>query len=129
MTGECVMCYSTKQDDLFVVYVNNDYASLLESVFKTEFVTMLAKHYKQEVGQPLPMHFNDRSVSAVNQPFRATMCTPQLLEFIHKKASSYIAQYPVLRTVQSVYTVLPRQPCSLRHHLGFSGKHPATWYN
>ncbi|KAK2172541.1 hypothetical protein NP493_950g01025 [Ridgeia piscesae] len=50
---------STKQDDLFVVYVNNEYASLLESVFKTEFVTMLAKHYKQEVGQPLPMRFSD----------------------------------------------------------------------
>ena len=83
MTGECVMCYSTKQDDLFVVYVNNEYASLLESVFKTEFVTMLAKHYKQEVGQPLPMRFSDRSVSAVTHPFRATMYTPQLLEFIH----------------------------------------------
>ena len=85
MTGECVMCYSTKQDDLFVVYVTNEYASLLESVFKTEFVTMLAKHYKQEVGKPLPMRFNDRSVSAVARPFRATMCTPQLLEFIHNK--------------------------------------------
>ena len=44
------------------------------------------------------------------------------------KSSSYIAQYPVLRTVQSAlhFTSLT---CLLRHHLGFSGKHPAICSN
>ncbi|KAI0227941.1 Unconventional myosin-Ie [Lamellibrachia satsuma] len=50
---------SKKQDDMFVVYIQNEYASLLESVFKTEFVTMLAKHYLPLVGTPLLIEFND----------------------------------------------------------------------
>ena len=63
------MCYSKKQDDMFVVYVQNEYASLLESVFKTEFVTMLAKHYLPLVGTPLPIEFNDRSVTTSSVAF------------------------------------------------------------
>ena len=46
-----------------------------------------------------------------------------------KKISSYIAQYPILRIAQSAYTLLPWQTCSIRHHLNFSGKHPATCCN
>ena len=46
-----------------------------------------------------------------------------------KKVSSYIAQYPVLRTVQSALHFTSGQTCSLRHHLGFPGKHPAICYN
>ena len=45
-----------------------------------------------------------------------------------KKASSYRAQYPVLRTLKTLYTLLPWQTCSLRYHLNFSGKHPAICY-
>ena len=39
--------------------------------------------------------------------------------------SSYIAQYPVLELLKMLYTLLPWQICSIKHHLNFSGKYPA----
>ena len=51
---------STLQDDLFVVHVKDDYASLLESVFKTEFLTILAKRYKEKVQKQLRLDFAPR---------------------------------------------------------------------
>ncbi|XP_041364734.1 unconventional myosin-Ie-like [Gigantopelta aegis] len=50
---------STMQDDFFLVNVQNDYSSLLESVFKTEFLTTLFKRYKDAVSRPLTIHFSD----------------------------------------------------------------------
>ena len=51
---------STRQDDLFVVHVQNDYASLLECMFKTEFLTTLGKRYKESSGRELRIDFTDR---------------------------------------------------------------------
>ena len=51
---------STHQDDLFVVHVQDDYASLLESVFKTEFLTTLGKRYKERVQKTLHLEFLDK---------------------------------------------------------------------
>ncbi|KAK2176858.1 hypothetical protein NP493_625g00039 [Ridgeia piscesae] len=31
--------------------------------------------------------------------------------------------------LKALYTLLPWQTCSIRHHLKFSGKHPAICYN
>ena len=55
---------STKQDDVFVVFVANDDANVLESKFKTEFLTVLAKHYKSMMHRDLVIDFRDVYVSA-----------------------------------------------------------------
>ena len=54
--------FSTKQDDLFVLHVKDDYDSLLESVFKTEFLTTLSKRYKERIHKTLHLNFTDRLV-------------------------------------------------------------------
>ena len=43
-----------------------------------------------------------------------------------KEVRSYITQYPVLRTSQSVLHFTPWQTCSFQSHFNFSGKHSAT---
>ena len=53
------ICCSTKQDDVFVVYISNDDVSVLESKFKTEFLTVLAKHYKALTKRDLSIEFRD----------------------------------------------------------------------
>ncbi|KAK3098251.1 hypothetical protein FSP39_017626 [Pinctada imbricata] len=50
---------STLQDDLFIIHINNDYSSLLESVFKTEFLMTLSKKYKEKTSRELSIIFND----------------------------------------------------------------------
>ncbi|XP_002738185.2 unconventional myosin-Ie-like [Saccoglossus kowalevskii] len=57
---------STQQDDLFVVNVLNDYASLLESVFKTEFVTVLSKKFESS-NRKLTVNFNNMIEFAVKK--------------------------------------------------------------
>ena len=52
--------FSTMQDDIFVLHVQNDYASVLESVFKTEFLTLLTKRYKDKTGKDLKLTFSDK---------------------------------------------------------------------
>ena len=63
-----VFYFSTKQDDLFVLHVQDEYSSLLESIFKTEFLTTLAKHYKDRIGKPLRLDFTDRWVHKKIKP-------------------------------------------------------------
>ncbi|XP_054756570.2 unconventional myosin-Ie-like [Lytechinus pictus] len=50
---------STLQDDLFVLHVTEEYDSLLESVFKTEFLTVLDKKFQETLQQKLIVNFND----------------------------------------------------------------------
>lgn len=56
------MCYSTMQDDLMVLHIQNDYATVLESVFKTEFLSLLTKRYKDKTGKDLRLQFTDKWV-------------------------------------------------------------------
>ncbi|XP_064620363.1 unconventional myosin-Ie-like isoform X2 [Lineus longissimus] len=51
---------STLQDDFLVIYVQNEYASLVQSVFKTEFLTTLSKRYKEKVAKNLRIEFTDQ---------------------------------------------------------------------
>ena len=44
---------------MFVVYIANDDVSVLQSKFKTEFLTVLAKHYKASVKRELVIDFRD----------------------------------------------------------------------
>ncbi|XP_070543258.1 unconventional myosin-Ie-like isoform X2 [Ptychodera flava] len=50
---------STLQDDLFLLNIAGDYASLLESIFKTEFVTVLSKKYEATVSRKLKVSFSN----------------------------------------------------------------------
>ncbi|KAG8575870.1 hypothetical protein GDO81_009692 [Engystomops pustulosus] len=49
---------STFQDDFFILH-EQEYDSLLESVFKTEFISLLAKHYEEKTQRKLPLKFNN----------------------------------------------------------------------
>ena len=55
-----VFCCSTRQDGLIVLYVENDYASLLDITYKTEFLTILSKRFKERVMKELRVEFRDR---------------------------------------------------------------------
>ncbi|XP_066593037.1 unconventional myosin-Ie-like [Prorops nasuta] len=50
---------STLQDNFIVVHVKEDYASLLELVFKTEFLMTLSKIYLKETGHTLLIKFSN----------------------------------------------------------------------
>ncbi|XP_012539423.1 unconventional myosin-Ie [Monomorium pharaonis] len=50
---------STLQDNFIIIHVKEDYASLLESVFKTEFLSALSKKYLEDIGHPLNVRFNN----------------------------------------------------------------------
>jgi len=50
---------STLQDDYFLMFVQNDFASLLECVFKTEFLSTLDKRYKDKTNKDLIIKFAD----------------------------------------------------------------------
>uniref|UniRef100_A0A674KGB2 Myosin IE n=1 Tax=Terrapene triunguis TaxID=2587831 RepID=A0A674KGB2_9SAUR len=47
---------STMQDDIFILH-EQEYDSLLESVFKTEFLSLLSKRYEEKTQRKLPLKF------------------------------------------------------------------------
>ncbi|XP_077328497.1 unconventional myosin-Ie isoform X1 [Lithobates pipiens] len=49
---------STLQDDFFILH-EQEYDSLLESLFKTEFISLLSKHYEEKTQRKLPLKFNN----------------------------------------------------------------------
>ncbi|XP_012265926.2 unconventional myosin-Ie-like [Athalia rosae] len=50
---------STLQDGFVIIHTREDYASLLELVFKTEFLFALSKNYLAETGHTLNIKFNN----------------------------------------------------------------------
>ncbi|XP_011498477.1 PREDICTED: unconventional myosin-Ie-like [Ceratosolen solmsi marchali] len=50
---------STLQDDFVVIHTREDYASLLELVFKTEFLSVFNKNYIEEMGHSPNIKFNN----------------------------------------------------------------------
>ncbi|XP_063056781.1 unconventional myosin-If [Engraulis encrasicolus] len=50
---------STRQDDFFIIH-ETQYDSLLESTFKTEFLSLLCKRYEETQRSKLSLSFNDR---------------------------------------------------------------------
>ena len=54
-----VQCYSTRQDDLVVVHVTSDYSSVIETPFKTEFLVILFKRYRNLTNKNLDLEFSD----------------------------------------------------------------------
>lgn len=51
---------STRQDDVFVVHVEHEYGSVLESMFKTEFLSIISKRYKEMIKRDLHIEFADQ---------------------------------------------------------------------
>ncbi len=49
--------YSTLQDDFMILH-EEEYDSLLECVFKTEFISLLARRYEQRTQKKLPLKFS-----------------------------------------------------------------------
>ncbi|XP_041030739.1 unconventional myosin-Ie isoform X1 [Carcharodon carcharias] len=49
---------STLQDDFFILH-EQEYDSLLESVFKTEFISLLSKRYEERMQRKLPLRFSN----------------------------------------------------------------------
>ncbi|XP_017925320.2 unconventional myosin-Ie isoform X2 [Manacus vitellinus] len=49
---------STMQDDIFILH-EQEYDSLLESVFKTEFLSLLSKRYEEKTQRKLPLKFSN----------------------------------------------------------------------
>ncbi|XP_070691108.1 myosin IEb [Pempheris klunzingeri] len=49
---------STLQDDIFIVH-EEEYDSVLQSVFKTEFLSLLVKRYQEKTQRKLPLKFNN----------------------------------------------------------------------
>ena len=61
----CCVCFgSSKQDNFFLLHVENEHSSCLESVFKTELLTTLCNVYRKKTAKKLKLDFNDRLVSA-----------------------------------------------------------------
>lgn len=50
--------FSTMQDDIFILH-EQEYDSLLESVFKTEFLSLLSKRYEEKTQRKLPLKFSN----------------------------------------------------------------------
>lgn len=61
------IAFSTMQDDLFILHIQNEYASVLESIFKTEFLSLLTKRYKDKTGKELRLQFTDSLDFAVKK--------------------------------------------------------------
>lgn len=63
---------STLQDDIFIIH-QEAYDSVLQSVFKTEFLSLLVQRYQEKTHKRLPLKFNNLSV----EPVRFQMFRPQ----------------------------------------------------
>ena len=60
---------SPYQDDFIVLHVANDYDSVLESLFKTEFLHVLSKKFEARTKRKLDINFSERSVELGNLDF------------------------------------------------------------
>lgn len=53
-----VLFFSTMQDDFLILH-EQEYDSLLECVFKTEFISLLARRFEEKTQRKLPLKFNN----------------------------------------------------------------------
>lgn len=54
----CFFFSSTMQDDFLILH-EQEYDSLLECVFKTEFISLLARRFEEKTQRKLPLKFNN----------------------------------------------------------------------
>lgn len=60
LVARILIIFSILQDNFIIIHVRDDYASLLESVFKTEFLFALSKKYLEDIGHLLNVRFNNK---------------------------------------------------------------------
>ena len=48
------------QDNFLIITPVNEYATVVECEFKTEFLTTLSKRYKEAFNKPPPIDFNNQ---------------------------------------------------------------------
>lgn len=75
---------STMQDDIFILH-EQEYDSLLESVFKTEFLSLLSKRYEEKTQRKLPLKFSNTWVMAFFQWASRDKCL-----FLAAKANEWL---------------------------------------
>lgn len=56
--GDVDVLFSTMQDD-FVILHEQEYDSLLQCVFKTELISLLARRFEEKTQRKLPLKFNN----------------------------------------------------------------------
>ncbi|KAH0619790.1 hypothetical protein JD844_014049 [Phrynosoma platyrhinos] len=78
---------STMQDDLFVLH-EQQYDSLLESVFKTEFLSLLSKRYEEKTQRRLPLKFSNTSHQKEREPEPRIFQPDTRPELSHKGSST-----------------------------------------
>ena len=52
--------FSPLQDDFIVLHIPGEYDSVLETVFKTEFLTLLSSKYQDSMNRQLKVDINNR---------------------------------------------------------------------
>lgn len=52
------MFFSALQDDFMILH-EQEYDSLLECVFKTEFISLLARRFEEKTQRKLPLKFSN----------------------------------------------------------------------
>lgn len=73
---------STLQDDIFIIH-EEEYDSVLQSVFKTEFLSLLVKRYQEKTQKKLPLKFNNLSVPPHSQQHAAVIGSEVLLQIVY----------------------------------------------
>lgn len=54
--------FSTMQDDFMILH-EQEYDSLLDCVFKTEFISLLARRFEEKTQRKLPLKFSNTYVT------------------------------------------------------------------
>lgn len=72
---------STLQDDIFIIH-EEEYDSVLQSVFKTEFLSLLVKRYQEKTQKKMPLKFNNLSVN-VHQTSHVDLCSVMRQHVFH----------------------------------------------
>lgn len=64
------------QDDFMILH-EQEYDSLLECVFKTEFISLLARRFEEKTQRKLPLKFNNTCVTGASaHPYYRDYCGP-----------------------------------------------------
>lgn len=58
LTNSTLCFFSTMQDDFMILH-EQEYDSLLECVFKTEFISLLAQRFEEKTQRKLPLKFSN----------------------------------------------------------------------
>ncbi|XP_071442826.1 unconventional myosin-Ie-like [Hetaerina americana] len=117
---------SPLKDDFVVIHTKQDYDSVLEIVFKTEFLSMLSKLYKNKLGMDLVIKFSDFTEFKVKKEgwggggMRQLKFTPGLGDKPTLKASGKVLTISIGSGLHK--TSRPSKPSQVRTSHGKAGR-------